>query len=443
MFDKEFLTVSELNGLIKEVLNMGFPSGVWVCGEIQGFNRNREKSHVFFELCEKDPVSKDVLARIGLVIFSGRKAYIQDTLRKSENAFELKDDIEVKFLCKVDFYPPHGAVRLVVESIDPTYTLGKIAQEKQRLIAHLKQKGTLDKNKQIALPWVSLHIGLITAYDSAAYNDFLSELSLSGYGFKIFCRNAVMQGKGTAPDICKAIDELSTMDELDVIVITRGGGSIADLSWFDSEAIAEKIAACRLPVLSGIGHEINITVTDLAAHTYQKTPTAIARFLVERVSEFLNTLNEKGAQVIELAQEKLAENRRNLKNAAQDLQGATNVFLKQHHQNMARRQEKVEHSSLQLLEKSSLALDTRKADLIRDIRSRFKAEHTRLNNFDRLLELVNPVNTLKRGFSITRLSNGKILRDIGQVKRGEKIYTSLVDGSVESSIDAISKERTK
>lgn len=165
---------------------MGFPVGVWVCGEIQGYNRNRDKAHVFFELCEKDSISKDILARIGLVIFSGRKTHIEHMLKSAENAFSLKDDIEVKFLCKVDFYPPHGAVRLIVESIDPIYTLGKIAQEKQRLIVLLKEKGTLDKNKQLALPLVPLTLGLITSHDSAAYNDFISELQNSGYGFKVF-----------------------------------------------------------------------------------------------------------------------------------------------------------------------------------------------------------------------------------------------------------------
>src|SRR4051812_12225582 len=117
------LSVSELNTLIKDVVNMGFPNAVWVCGEIQGFDRNKDKKHVFFDLCEKDAVSQDIVARIGLVIFSGKKIFIEEVLQQTPNAFELKDDIEVKFLCRVDFYPPHGAMRLIVESIDPIYTL--------------------------------------------------------------------------------------------------------------------------------------------------------------------------------------------------------------------------------------------------------------------------------------------------------------------------------
>ena len=118
--------------------------------------------------------------------------YIQEILDKAENAFQLKDDIEVKFLCKVDFYPPHGAVRLIVESIDPVYTLGKIAQERQRLIALLKKKGVLKKNKQLILSDVPLTIGLVTAFDSAAYNDFISELQKSHFAFKVFFVNSLI-----------------------------------------------------------------------------------------------------------------------------------------------------------------------------------------------------------------------------------------------------------
>jgi len=297
--NKEFLTVSQLNNLIQNAIQASFPQPIWLCGEIQGYNRNRSKNHIFFELVEKDPNSKNIIAKIGLVLFAGRKGHINDILKKSENAFQLKDDIEVKFACSIDFYPPHGAVRLIIESIDPTYTLGRFAQEKQKLIALLTKNGVLEKNKQCELPLVPMRIGLITSDDSAAFNDFYSELQKSDFGFQLHLRNALMQGKSTEGDICNAIDELSRMKGLDVIVITRGGGSIADLSCFDSKLISEKIADCPLAVLSGIGHEINISITDMAAHTYAKTPTAIAQFLVDRVETFLGDLDIKLEQITE------------------------------------------------------------------------------------------------------------------------------------------------
>ncbi|OGX29763.1 MAG: exodeoxyribonuclease VII large subunit, partial [Omnitrophica WOR_2 bacterium RIFCSPHIGHO2_01_FULL_52_10] len=239
MNNSEYLTVSDLNRFIKDVLNAGFPRPVWVCGEIQQYDRNKGKKHIFFELVEKDSRSDEILARVGLVIFANRKTAIDQILVQSENAFALKDDIEVKFRCTVDFYPPHGAVRLIVEEIDPTYTLGKLAQEKQKLIAALKEKGVLDKNKQLPLPPVPLTIGLITSDDSAAYNDFISELRKSGYGFKVYLRNTLMQGKNAPKDVCRAFAELQRLDGLEAIIITRGGGSLAELSCFDSALIAE------------------------------------------------------------------------------------------------------------------------------------------------------------------------------------------------------------
>ena len=216
---EDIYTVSEINTYIKGVINAAFPQPLWICGEIQGYDRNKGKSHVFFELVEKDKRSDSVLAKIGLVIFSNRRSYIDQILRKSENGFELKDDIEVKFQCRMDFYPPHGAMRLIVETIDATYTLGKLAQQRQKIIADLRERGLLDKNKQLAIPTVPLNIGLITSDDSAAYNDFISELARSGYGFRVYLKNSSMQGQRTEGDVTRAIAALEEIRELDVIVI--------------------------------------------------------------------------------------------------------------------------------------------------------------------------------------------------------------------------------
>lgn len=435
--ENEFLTVSQLNNLIREVVNMGFPQSLWVCGEIQGFDRSKDKKHIFFDLCEKDPGSKSIVARIGLVIFGSRKNHLNEILGASENAFKLKDDIEVKFLCKVDFYPPHGAMRLIVESIDPIYTLGKIAQEKQKLIAILEKKGILDRNKQLPFPEVPLNIGLITSHDSAAYNDFISELKFSGYAFKVFYRNALMQGKATQTDVCKALDELNKISSLDTIVITRGGGSIADLSWFDSERIAEKIAASSLPVLSGIGHEINITITDLTAHTYQKTPTAIAQFLVEKVESFLTDIEEKFYQIINYAKEKINTEKKDLKGSALSLQNKTHYFLKSHHQDLIRYLETIKRQPLKLLEGRADAVGEKETLIVKAAKMRLKHDMQKIKNYRRIIEIVHPKNTLKRGFSITRDKAGNIVRSIKNVNEGDMIKTCLMDGYLKSQIDNI------
>lgn len=437
---EDFLKVSELNQFIKDVIEAGFPQALWVCGEIQGYNRNRDKKHIFFELVEKDPQSEEIKARIGLVIFSNRKSSIDNILNKSENAFSLKDDIEVKFLCKIDFYSPHGAVRLVVENIDPVYTLGKIAQERQKLITLLKQKGILDKNKQLTFPLVSLNIGLITSHDSAAYNDFLSELKKSGFGFKIYLRNTLMQGKNCPEDVCKALAELAKIDILDVVVITRGGGSIAELSCFDSQIIAERIASYNKPVLSGIGHEINTTITDLAAHTFSKTPTAIAQFLVERIKEYLLNLDEKAKSILELTDDILKNSKRNLIELAFGFRNNTMQFFKAHHERLIQIKQGIKERPVLLIKDSKRELIQQRDKFLKSVKLRLNNDKLKLGSYKKMIDIAHPINTMKRGFSITRNKQGKIIRNIADVKLKEEISAEVADGLIYADV-RLTKER--
>ena len=439
MIDNVF-TISQLNNFIRDVINCGFPNSVWLCGEIQGYNRNKDKKHVFFELCEKNQVSNEIVARIGLVIFAGKKAYISDILKKAENAFQLKDDIEVKFLCRVDFYSPHGAVRLIVENIDPVYTLGKIAQDRQKLIALLKTKGTLEENKKLPLSDVSLRVGLITAFDSAAYNDFISELERSGFGFNVFFVNSSMQGKRVEKEVCHALKVLNAMQNLDCIVITRGGGSIADLSCFDNKAIAEEIASSQVAILSGIGHEINLTVTDMAAHTFAKTPTAIAQFLVGRVRDSLVNLEEKLAQMIDCALEKIANEEKRLKYFAFDLQNNTLAYLKIHNQRIFQLLENLKYQPIYLLQGYRNVIKSQKENLLRAIHLRVEHEKTKIRGNEKLINLASPERTLQRGFSITRTNKGALLKKISQACINEEIVTSVLGGQVYSRVSSVNKE---
>jgi len=433
----EFLTVSELNNYIRDVLKSGFPQALWICGEIQGYDRGKDKKHVFFELCEKDPATREITARIGLVIFAQARPKIDGILKQAENAFALKDDIEVKFLCKVDFYPGHGQVRLIVESIDPVYTLGKIAQDRQRLIALLKQKGVLDRNKSLALPSVILNIGLITSYDSAAYHDFISELKHSGYAFRVFIINSIMQGKNTEGSIIKALGRLQGMDQIDVIVITRGGGSIAELSCFDSEKIAVAIAQSSLPVLSAIGHEINTTVTDLSAHTFVKTPTAVARFLVERCEDFLCGIDERREKIVRSARQVLVDQNDHLRDAAMLLQTQTQGLIKSQHQRLAGMTEGLKRVESVRIRLSRKTLADHHEHLKKIICLHLQNSKAKINQVQKMVELADPKNTLKRGFSITRSVEGKLIRSVKDVRGIAVISTQVADGIIHSDVKQI------
>jgi exodeoxyribonuclease VII large subunit len=432
MTDRSF-TVSELNKFIRDVIMSGFPGAVWVCGEIQGF-RTDGKGHSYFELCENEEDSHSVKAKIRASIWNTRKPFIDVVLKRVENAFTLQDNIQVKFLCKVDFWQKAGSLSLVVENIDPTYTLGKIAQERQKLIALLKANGTLDKNKQLEMPAVPLNIGLITSFDSAACKDFTHELSLSKFGFKVFLANAVMQGNNAAPSVVTAIRTLNKLKDIDVIVITRGGGSIAELACFDSQPIAVAIAESAIPVVTGIGHEINSTIADLAAHTFAKTPTATAQFLVSRVRDYLNALQEKKTALFNLVENKLQHEEDALRHRAHAVQTGTMAFLRDHREHLLRAAESVKRHPSILIKDAGRALKDRNAQLLKTIQLNLTNARIKIKHSEKVIQLASPVQTLKRGFSITRDPSGKALRSAAKVKEGDKLTTELLDGTLNSEV---------
>lgn len=430
---KEIYSVLELNNVVKGILNREFPDAIWIHGEIQDYNKNKYKQHIFFELCEKHPEIDQIIAKVTAVIFENKKDKIINLLKKPENRFELQDGIEVKLLCRVDLYPRSGNFMLIVEDIDPIYTIGKLAQNKQKIITELKAKGMLDKNKILTIPIVALNIGLITSYDSAAYCDFLDELKKSSYGFKICLFNSSMQGKNVEQDVCRALEIFDRYDFLDVVVITRGGGSTADLSWFDNAKIAERIALSRLPILSGIGHEINVTITDMAAHTFMKTPTAIAQFLTQNIKSFLSEIEDKTKQIIYTASSRMQSYNQELRILAVNTNRATIGFLRTHRENIVDKSSILKLGTHNFIDRVKTGIFNRRQ--IKSVSlSILKSAKSYIRNYENAVKIADPLNTVKRGFSITRTKEGMTVRSIKDVKVKEDLITSVCDGIIQSEV---------
>ncbi|NTV30183.1 MAG: exodeoxyribonuclease VII large subunit, partial [Candidatus Omnitrophica bacterium] len=420
--------------------------------------RNQNRKHLYFELVEKDEETKGIKAKIKVAIWAGLLPRIEAILKKAENAFELKDGINVKLLGKVEFYPPLGTLSFIAESIDPVYTLGKIAQDRQRLIAELTRSGVLAKNKTLELPAVPLDMGLITAFDSAAYNDFTDELKKSGYAFKVSLARAVMQGKNCEASVCEALEALNALDGLDAIVITRGGGSIAELSCFDSKMIAMAIARSRYPVLTGIGHEINTTVADLAAHTFAKTPTAVAQLLVGRTKAFLDYLLDAWDRVQRSSRLGLEAGRSSLREEALALQSLTRELLKGRKETVIRLSERLVRlpgefcrkkraylrpAALRLqgqVRAGGKRLEQQTEQLKRIIHLRLDRARTKITHIEKVVEFASPKKILRRGFSVTRTASGRLVRSAADVRPEEVITTELASGQVRSVVTEAVKE---
>jgi len=434
-------TVSELNNLVKNIINRELPEAVWVCGEIQDLRKRLGKKHVYFNLCQKHPEVDEIIAKVKCVIFENTLPFIEKRLKQQDIYLTLKNDIEVKLLCKIDFYPKWGEFRLIIIDIDPIYTLGKLAQNRQRLLRELEERGLLNKNKNLPFPLVPLKIGLVTAFDSAAWHDFLSELRSSGFGFKIYFYDAYMQGEYTESDIIKALEIFNkfSKEELDVIVITRGGGSTADLSCFDNIKIAEKIANSKFPVLTALGHQINNTIIDFVSYTSLKTPTAIAQFLVLKVKEFLDNLNFLWEEVLKISQQNLSNAKNQLLNYLFNFERNLNSYFSQNKNDILEKEVLFKHKLIDFFKNKKDSLKETLEDLKEGYENIFKNKRVFLENAEEKIKLSDPKKILKRGFSITRIGK-RVLKDTKLLKNGEKVKTFLYKGSFESIISNIIDE---
>ncbi|MDD5686406.1 MAG: exodeoxyribonuclease VII large subunit [Elusimicrobia bacterium] len=418
------LTVSQLNGQIKQILNDYFRSGVWVCGEIYRYDLDVQKANtrfyrqVYFELVEQDPVTKERKATISAVMWGDDRNKIDEKMTALATGLTLKDGLQIKARCSVDFYPPQGKVQIRVTDIEPEYTIGKMALERKLILEKLKRVGLLEKNKKIEIPQVPLNVGLITSNGSAAYNDFVDELNKSGYAFSVYLCDAKMQGNDLEREVRSAIFTLNR-HAVDVIAIVRGGGSASDLMGFDKEGVAVAIANSSKPVLTGIGHQIDKTIADEVSNQSFKTPTATAQFIVEKVRNYETDTEDVLNRILERQKEILIDHIENLKNITKSLKSATLIFTKN-----------VENNIFQINEKIKWVL-----------KNIFENNFKQLEEYERFNNSKNPLNIMKMGFGLVYNSEGKIVKSVENVVVGNNVEIRLRDGNLESKI--ISKQALK
>jgi len=475
-------SVLELNTAVRKLIHSEFPEYIWVYGEIKDLKISRNKRHIYFDLVQKHHDTDEIVAKVGTVIFEGRKQRIFKRIKETEGAFELKNDIEVKFLCEVDLYPKNGNYNLIIVDIDPVYILGKLAQNRQKIIEELKKENVFDKNKLLSLSPLVLKIGLLTAYESAAYHDFISELKNSGFGFEVLLRSCHMQGKNTESDIVGAIRFFNSLskDKPDVIVITRGGGSSADLSWFDNKRIAYAIINSKLPVITALGHEINISITDLVAHTALKTPTKAAHFLVERVNDAWSSLEDIQDSLIRETNRFIDSVLILLERSLNQINNFVSVYFRDHHEDITRKKSLIFNnvfhfintelsnilaSSHRVNSSASFCFRSQKGELADKERFVFsrvsqyiKRESGKIDDsfimlkkcynsilqkacrdtkfIEEKVNILNPSNVMSRGYSVSYKDN-KLIKYSSNLKKGDRIRTVFFKGAAISSVDMI------
>ena len=227
---------------------------------------------------------------------------------------ELGNDVEVRIRGRVTVYPPTGRYQLVMTGIDPVFTVGGIAANRERVLRALAAEGLLELNAGLVLAPVPLRVGLITSSGSAAYHDFVHELEASGFAWRVAVVDVRVQGAAAARRIKWALGQLAQLD-LDAVVVARGGGSRTDLAAFDTELVARAIAGMPVPVITGVGHETDRSVADEVAYPACKTPTACAQLLSARVADFVAGLDDASQRVAARARQRMAVAARELDDA--------------------------------------------------------------------------------------------------------------------------------
>lgn len=423
-------TVGELADAIDERLRSGFRDGVWVRGEINGFKRSGQ--HVYFSLVEKERRSE---AKLDIKLFANKLARLTPKLRS--NRLDLRDGMKVRIHGQLDFYKQRGALSIVMDDIDPRYTLGEIAQSRDEVLKRLVASGLTGMNKQQRLSPIPLRIGVAASVESAGFADFHSELANSGFGFELVVADTRVQGDGADRMVAGSIGTLARgarKGVLDAIVVIRGGGAKNELAVFDSERIATTIAMVPCPVLTGIGHEIDRTIADEVAHTALKTPTACAGELIDRVAAYVND-TEMAFEAIArraLALTDAADHR--LTDTARRLAGRTTAAVERADERLTMRRAQLATLAPAALTKATDRLDATTVRVLERANGATEREASKLDVFAARVSAVDPAVQLARGWSITRGPGGAIVRSVDDVSIGDALTTDLLDGRITSTV---------
>ncbi|MFQ5901999.1 MAG: exodeoxyribonuclease VII large subunit [Thermodesulfobacteriota bacterium] len=383
-------TLSEFTILIKDTISYSFPDAYWVTAEIARINLN-QKGHCYLELVEKMPDTPEPVARISanIWVYNYRELAARFNMVTKET---LKPGMKVLLQVSVQFHQVYG-LSLNVRDIDPTYSMGEMARRKREVIERLRKEGIIDLNKALPLPLVPQRIAVISSPTAAGYEDLVEHLNNNSCGYRLTFTlfQALMQGEKAEGSIVSALTDVQAQSNLfDVAAVIRGGGSQVDLSCFDNYDLAFRVATFPLPVITGIGHERDDTVVDIVAHTRLKTPTAVAEFIISGMRSFEE-------RVIDLQRKLITASERMIKDKNHIVTMQSRSFL-------------------------------------HGIQSYITNKEQSLKNIEQAVRLLDPVNVLKRGYSITSL-NGKILRSIENINKGDIIQTRLNKGLITSAVN--------
>ena len=407
----EAITLLELNGRVKSTLQFEMPDAYWVQAEISSISPSSQ-GHCYIELVQKDPTGRNFLAKAKANIWRGTWLKLKPYF-EAETGESLKVGMKVLLQVTVTFHEVYG-YSLVVQDIDPTYTMGDMARRRKEILEQLEKEGVIGLNRELEIPMLPQRIAVISSATAAGWGDFRNQLDSNVYGFRFYVKlfPALMQGDDVERSVISALNAVADhRDDFDLVVIIRGGGAVSELSCFDSYNLAFNIANFPLPVITGIGHERDDTVADVVAHTKVKTPTAAAEFIINRVFDSASELENLTRRMSDAIADRMNTEHIRIERLSQKLPSLFAV--------LRTRQEQL--------------LETIWMRSVNGVRNMMTAQTHKLEIMDKSIAAADPVMILKRGYSLTRL-NGSVVKEASGLKKGDRLVTAFADGSVESEI---------
>lgn len=321
----QYITLQELQRRIKTAVEQSLPLPLWVVAEISELKVNYS-GHCYLELVEKAEPAKGSTpiprAQVRAVIWRQQYAMLSAYFRAQTGA-ALEAGMKIMAKVVVSYHELYG-LSLQIVDLNPSYTLGEVERQRQMTIAQLQADGVWDLNREEPLPLLVQRVAVVSSAAAAGYRDFCRELEQGGYAFRVELFDAVMQGEAAEESICRALERVAGRSEhFDAVVIIRGGGSASDLSCFNSYRLCSYVAQFPLPVITGIGHDKDVSVADMVAHTSLKTPTAVAAWLTDLMAQQLSWLDGAALDVEQSARMAVERERVRLERALSELKVAS------------------------------------------------------------------------------------------------------------------------
>jgi len=450
----ETLSIGEAIRAVNEAISSGVGGLVWVRGELH--NTKIAKGHRYFDLVDDAAGNKDVRQRpkVSAQLFANAFQRIQPRLDRA--GVKLAEGLCVRMRGTFEVYALSGRFNFRVVDVDPEFTLGNLAMQRDALMRSLAADGVLDANSSRPMPLVPLRIGVVASGGSEGWHDFRTNLEESGLAFVVELAHARVQGAGAPMQVARAIRGLAGRSDIDVVAVVRGGGSKSDLATFDHEFVARAIAACDLPVITGIGHDNDRSVADEVAHTACKTPTACAQVVIDRVRAFQHEVDRRANELGHRVAGRLAACDRAVAARAETARRLAQRAVSGSVRGLAVRRRQLGAGARRNLGRADSALTARHRTITGSAQRTLRDRGRRVDRLDAALRLaapralaaatarvamvgarvdaVDPAVALARGWSITTTADGRLVRSIADVAPGETLATRVRDGEVRSTV---------